>query len=69
MCIFNINKYNNIIFLLVIEFFLYYNNIVFENIYYFIFKRIIFNLIIIIQFNLIKFWEKFSFIFFLIKNG
>ena len=33
MCNFNINKYNNIIFLLVIEFFLYYSNIVYENIY------------------------------------
>ena len=32
MCNFNINKYNNIIFLLVIEFFLYYSNIVYENI-------------------------------------
>ena len=53
MCIFNINKYNNIIFLLVIEFFLYYNNIVFENIYYFIFKRIIFNLIIINNINIL----------------
>lgn len=53
MCNFNINKYNNIIFLLVIEFFLYYNNIVFENIYYFIFKRIIFNLIIINNINIL----------------
>ena len=53
MCNFNINKYNNIIFLLVIEFFLYYNDIVFENIYYFIFKRIIFNLIIINNINIL----------------
>ena len=53
MCNFNINKYNNIIFLLVIKFFLYYNNIVFENIYYFIFKRIIFNLIIINNINIL----------------
>ena len=53
MCNFNINKYNNIIFLLVIEFILYYNNIVFENIYYFIFKRIIFNLIIINNINIL----------------